>query len=224
MSSVESVLFDLDGTLVDSVPDLARSIDQMLTGLGRPPAGESQVRTWVGNGAQRLVERSLCGGLEGVLTVEQEALLPAAMELFMAAYAQNNGRTSRVYAGVAELLEHLRDAGVPMAVVTNKPRVFTEPLLAKLGLQAYFGCTVSGDTLNEKKPSPRPILHACEVLGSTPTGSLMVGDSHVDVQAARAAGCPVVCVDYGYNQGASIDEAGADYVISSLAQLIGMGI
>lgn len=216
----KAVLFDLDGTLVDSVPDLARAVDQMLEALGRSAAGVDSVRQWVGNGADMLVKRALSGDMAGLLDGDDAELFPVARDLFFGAYAQANGRNSQIYAGVQVALDRYREAGMPMAVVTNKPAAFTDQLLTQLGLAGYFSVVVAGDTLAEKKPSPAPLLYACEKLGSEPASSLMVGDSSVDVAAARAAGCAVVCVSYGYNKGAPIAEAGADRVIDSLAELI----
>jgi len=220
MSEPALVLFDLDGTLVDSVPDLARAVDQMLTALGREPAGAEAVRQWVGNGVDMLVQRALAGRLQVDPAAPQDELFLPALELFKAAYAQANGRVSQVYPGVRELLDHYQASSLPMALVTNKPTAFTQPLLERLGLASYFPVVVCGDTLSRKKPDPAPLRHACEQIGVTPTQALMVGDSQVDVAAARAAGCAVVCVSYGYNRGEPIARAGADRVVDSLAELI----
>lgn len=215
-----AVLFDLDGTLVDSVPDLARAVDQMLEALGRSAAGVDAVRQWVGNGADMLVKRALSSDMEGQLDADDAELFPVARDLFFGAYAQANGRNSRIYPGVQTALDWYREQDAAMAVVTNKPAAFTDQLLTQLGLAGYFSVVVAGDTLAEKKPSPAPLLYACEQLGHEAAKSLMVGDSSVDVAAARAAGCAVVCVSYGYNKGAPIEAAGADRVIDSLAELI----
>lgn len=214
------VMFDLDGTLVDSVPDLARAVDQMLVAVGRSPAGEEQVRRWVGDGASMLVKRALSGRIDVSDDPGSEELFPLAQELFMSAYAQANGRSSVIYPGVDALLERYRAEGVAMAVVTNKPGGFTHALLDHLRLSDYFPIVVAGDTLEWKKPHPAPLLYACEQAGVSPRDALMIGDSRVDVEAARAAGCPVVCVSYGYNRGESIHEAGADRVIDSFIELL----
>ncbi|MBR9885373.1 MAG: phosphoglycolate phosphatase [Oceanospirillales bacterium] len=213
-------MFDLDGTLVDSVPDLARAVDLMLEGIGRAPAGEDKVRRWVGNGADILVRRALAGGFEVESDSVGEELFPIARELFLAAYAQANGRNSHIYPGVEALLEHYQAQGVPMAVVTNKPGSFTTELLDQLQLARYFPVVVAGDSLDQRKPHPAPLLHACSALGVEPDRALMIGDSKVDVEAARAAGCPVVCVSYGYNHGEAIQDAGADRVVDSLRELL----
>jgi len=216
-----SVLFDLDGTLVDSVPDLAAATDTMLRRLGRTPAGESQVRLWVGNGAAMLVRRALAGGTaEDRLAALGEQEVTEALEVFFEAYGQCNGAHSRVYEGVAPLLEALAGRSVRLGVVTNKPERFTRPLLEKMGLAAHFDIMVSGDTLAVKKPDPAPLLHAVRSLGGTVDASLMIGDSVNDILAARAAGMSVVAVSYGYNHGRDVRDEGADLVVDSLMELL----
>lgn len=210
------VLIDLDGTLVDSVPDLARSVDAMMTELGRPPHGEATVRNWVGNGVERLVKRALTGTLDGE---PNPADFDRAYPIFLERYTAHNGEHSRLYPGVAEGLELLAARGMQLGCVTNKAAQFTEPLLAALGVAGHFGIIISGDTVPEKKPSPLPLLHAAEHFGVAPAAALMVGDSISDVKAARTAGFPVVCVSYGYNHGLDIRDAGPDAVIDSLAEL-----
>lgn len=210
------VVFDLDGTLVDSVPDLARAVDGMMTRLGLPPRGEARVRDWVGNGAPRLVRRALVGELDGE---PDEALYEQAYPIFLELYAENVSAGSHLYPGVLDGLEHLRAVGVPLACVTNKPARFTESLLRDLGVRDAFGLVVSGDTLPRKKPDPLPLLHAARHFDTAPADALFVGDSRNDVQAARAAGFPVICVSYGYNHGEDIRGAGPDAVIDSIAEL-----
>lgn len=228
----ELVMFDLDGTLVDSVPDLARAVDQMLSALEREPAGEDQVRAWVGNGAQMLVRRALAGRLVPVDApvdasvgnhLENPAdaeLFPIAYELFLAAYAQCNGRSSRLYPGVMELLDALCRAQVPMAIVTNKPHAFTEPLLRSLEIAGYFCQVVSGDSLSLKKPDPAQVHWVLDKQEVSVGRALFIGDSMHDVRAARAAGCQVVCVSYGYNHGEPIALSQPDRVVDSLADLL----
>jgi phosphoglycolate phosphatase len=212
-------LIDLDGTLVDSVPDLTHSVDAMMAELGRPPHGEAAVRNWVGNGVERLVKRALTGSLDG----EPEAAdFERAYPIFLERYTAHNGKRSRLYPGVAEGLRMLAARGIQLGCVTNKAAQFTEPLLAALGVAGHFGIIISGDTLPEKKPSPLPLLHAAEHFGVAPAESLMVGDSISDVKASRAAGFPVVCVSYGYNHGLDIRDAKPDAVIDSLAELDGL--
>ncbi|MEC8898928.1 MAG: phosphoglycolate phosphatase [Pseudomonadota bacterium] len=214
-------LFDLDGTLVDSAPDLAAAVDQMLEHLGRSPAGLDKVRTWVGNGAQVLVRRALAGKTDWEpATAKDEALFNDALTIFYHAYGQLNGRHSEVFPGVHDCLDHLRQLGCRMAVVTNKPDQFVQPLLEKTGLAQWFDLSVGGDTLAVKKPDPAPLLHAMEKLGGTRGTTVMVGDSKADVNAALAAGIPCVAVRYGYNFGGSVDSLGADAVVDSLAELL----
>lgn len=217
----DTVLFDLDGTLVDSAPDLSSAIDQMLRALGRYPVGEDQVRQWVGNGAGMLVRRALAGQFDyehGAVT--DELTFRQALDLFFTAYADVNGQRATVYDGVESLLQTLRDRGCRMGVVTNKPQVFTGPLLEVMGLEHWFDIAVSGDSLKLRKPDPTPILHAMEALGGKQDTTLMVGDSVNDIMAARNAGLPVVAVRYGYTYGAPVDELGADIVVDSLAELL----
>lgn len=214
------VLFDLDGTLVDSALDLTAAVDNMLQALGREPAGEARVRQWVGNGAPVLVMRALSGEMYPTENAVEPELFQAAFEVFLSAYTQSNGRYSKVYPGVEPLLAHLQQAGVPQAVVTNKPMAFTLPLLKALKIDHYFNQVVGGDSLPVKKPDPLPLLTVLEAVGCPPEQALMVGDSRNDVQAARAAGCPVVCVSYGYNHGEPVAACAPDRVVGSLAELI----
>ncbi len=210
------ILFDLDGTLVDSVPDLAFCIDGMMTRIGRPAWGESRVREWVGNGVERLVKRALTGQLEG----EPDATdYQQALPLFMDLYSRHNGQQSRLYPGVKAALKRLKQAGYTLACVTNKAEQFTLPLLQALGIHDCFSLITSGDSLARKKPDPLPLLHSAEHFGLSPTESLMVGDSSNDVKAARAAGFAIVCVPYGYNHGVDIRASSPDAVIDSLERL-----
>lgn len=217
----QRVMFDLDGTLVDSALDLTAAVDNMLQALGREPAGEARVRQWVGNGAQTLVRRALSGELHASEEAVDAELFSAAYELFLAAYTQSNGRYSRLYPGVEPLLQHLQQAGVPLALVTNKPLAFTLPLLQALQIGHYFDQVLGGDSLVRKKPDPLPLLTVLAASDCAPAQALMIGDSRHDVAAARAAGCPVVCVSYGYNHGEPISASAPDRVVDSLAQLIG---
>lgn len=214
------VMFDLDGTLVDSALDLTAAVDNMLQALGRAPAGEARVRQWVGNGAPVLVKRALTGELNPADEAIEAELFQAAFDVFLAAYSQSNGRYSRLYPGVEALLAHLRQAGVPMAVVTNKPIAFTTPLLKALQIDHYFDQVLGGDSLPVKKPDPLPLLTVLEGFGCAPARGLMLGDSRNDVDAARAAGCPVICVSYGYNHGEPVQRCAPDRVVDSLAELI----
>jgi len=215
----QMVLIDLDGTLVDSVPDLAYCTDAMMQQLGLPTRGEARVREWVGNGVERLVKRALINELDGE---PDEALFAQALPVFMALYAQNTSKRSNLYPGVPEGLGYLQGAGYKLGCVTNKAAAFTEPLLKDMGIRHYFLTVVSGDTVAKKKPDPMPLLHAAMLLGVEPRHALMVGDSMSDVKAARAAGFQIVCLTYGYNHGIDIRESQPDAVIDSMAELQGL--
>lgn len=209
-------MFDLDGTLVDSVPDLAAAVDRTLAAIGREPAGRERVRLWVGNGARVLVRRALAGGLEhdGV----DEALAERALALFLEAYADNHALT-RVYPGVVETLDRLREEGVALALVTNKPSRFLPELLADKGLDGYFRWLVGGDTLPQQKPDPAALLWVMEQAGVPAAEALFVGDSRNDVRAAHAAGVTCVALSYGYNHGEPISLENPARVIDDLREL-----
>ncbi|WP_210395638.1 phosphoglycolate phosphatase [Motiliproteus sediminis] len=215
----EAVLFDLDGTLVDSVPSLAAAVDRTLAALGRPQAGVDKVRDWVGNGAQKLVERALAGNREA-LPAPAADQVEDALALFLEFYGEQPEVGTRLYPGVSECLQQLSARQVPMAVVTNKPERFVPPLLDSFGIDGHFALVLGGDSLATKKPHPAPLQHAAEHFGVAPERCLMVGDSMTDVRAARAAGMPVACVSYGYNHGTPISEAGADWTVDSLTELL----
>ncbi|RMH82059.1 phosphoglycolate phosphatase [Pseudomonas sp. AOB-7] len=211
------VMFDLDGTLVDSVPDLAAAVDRMLVELGREPVGVDRVRDWVGNGARVLVRRALAGGLEHAAVSEAEA--DVALVRFLDIYADCHQLTA-LYPGVHELLEALSTAAVELAVVTNKPERFVAPLLEQVGLGGYFRWIVGGDTLPQQKPDPAALLQVMRLAGVNAAQALFVGDSRNDVLAARAAGVPCVAVSYGYNHGRPIAEEQPSLVVDSLAALL----
>jgi phosphoglycolate phosphatase len=210
------VLIDLDGTLVDTVPDLAYAVDETMTALGLPRRGEQRVRQWVGNGPERMIRRALINSLEGE---PDEEMFRRAYPIFLKIHGENVCNHSRLFPGAAEGIAFLESEGYALGCVTNKPARFTEPLLEALGVRNRFGLVVSGDTLPRQKPDPAPLLYAAEFFGAEPRECLIVGDSINDVLAARAAGFAVVCVTYGYNHGRDIREAAPDAVIDSLAQL-----
>ena len=211
------VMFDLDGTLIDSVPDLAAAVDRMLLELGREPAGVLRVREWVGNGARVLVRRALAGGIDHAAVDDAEAA--AALERFLDIYADCHDLTE-LYPGVHELLEALSTAAVELAIVTNKPERFVAPLLEQVGLGGYFRWIIGGDTLPQQKPDPAALLQVMRLAGVSPSQSLFVGDSRSDVLAARAASVPCVAVSYGYNHGRPVVEEEPQLVVDSLAELL----
>ena len=211
------VLIDVDGTLVDSVPDLAYCVDQMLIKLGMEPHGEAAVRNWVGNGVVRLVERGLTNDLDGY---PDKALFDKAMPIFNELYSVHHSDRSTLYPGVKEGLEFLQSAkNIRIGCVTNKAEAFTIPILKALGIHDEFEIIVCGDTLEKKKPDPMPLLHACEKLDVLPEDSMMLGDSKSDVKAARAAGFSIICMSYGYNHGVDIRNYDPDEVIDSMTEL-----
>ena len=210
------ILIDVDGTLVDSVPDLAYCVDEMLLRLGFPVQGEAKVRDLVGNGVERLVRRALVGQLDGE---PAEVDFQRAYPIFLELYAVNTSQRSQLYPGVREGLDYLKRMGYRLGCVTNKAAQFTLPLLKDLGLYDDFEIIVAGDSLAKKKPDPLPLLHAAAQLGVNPGDALMVGDSQSDVKAARAAGFQIVCMSYGYNHGEDIRSYHPDAVIDALTEI-----
>lgn len=212
----EMVLIDVDGTLVDSVPDLAYCVDEMMLAIGQSAYGEDKVREWVGNGVERLVRRALIGKLDG--EPEQE-LFDQAYPIFMELYAENTCKRSCLYPGVKEALDYLVASNVKLGCVTNKAEQFTVPLLKTLGIHDIFSIVISGDTLAKKKPDPLPLIHGAEFFNVKPENSLMLGDSISDVKAARAAGFQIICMSYGYNHGIDIRESNPDAVVDSMVDI-----
>ena len=212
---VKSVTLDLDGTLLDTIADLADACDEMLRDLGREPLGVERVRRFVGKGMAVLVERCLTAA-DG--HVPDAAWLASGISSFRHHYAAFNGRSARIYPGVREGLEAFRALGLPLGVVTNKPAAFTGPLLERTGLADFFVVSVSGDTTANKKPHPEPVLHACRVLGVPPEKNLHIGDSDNDLLAARAAGCFAWAVPYGYTEEGPVDTANCDALVCSLLE------
>ncbi len=213
------ILIDLDGTLVDSVPDLAFCVDAMMGRLGRAPYGDAAVRNWVGNGVERLVRRSLTGQLNGE---PGDADFEQAYPIFLELYRDNTSQRSRLYPGIREGLDWLKGAGYRLGCVTNKAAQFTEPLLRDLGVRDFFEVVISGDTLPRNKPDPMPLLHAAAHFGADPADALMIGDSVSDVKAARAAGFRIFCMSYGYNHGQDIRDFHPDAVLDSLVEVQGL--
>jgi phosphoglycolate phosphatase len=212
---VKAVMIDLDGTLADTIPDLAEAANMMLRELGRPGLDRDLIRTFVGKGIPKLVERTLAGNLEGSAPA---GLLARALPIYERCYAEVNGKHTVIFPGVSEGLHRLRAMQLPLACVTNKAERFTLALLEHLQLARCFEQVIAGDTLPQKKPDPQPLLHACRGFGIAPGDMLMIGDSANDVEAARAAGCPVFCVSYGYNEGRDVRELDVDAIVASLIE------
>lgn len=212
----EMILIDVDGTLVDSVPDLAFCVDEMLKALGMPQRGETAVRQWVGNGVEKLVKRGLTDSMDD----EPDAgLYQKGIALFRALYAENTSKRSHLYDGVMVGLDYLKNSGYRLGCVTNKASEFTLPILRDLGIQDYFEVIICGDDTARKKPDPLPLLTAAERMSIDPSKSLMLGDSQSDVKAARAAGFQIICMSYGYNHGEDIRSFNPDAVLDSFAEL-----
>jgi phosphoglycolate phosphatase len=214
-TEVRSASLDLDGTLLDTVPDLAVAANAMLADLSLPLRNDDELRSYVGGGIPRFVLWCLPEDRR------EKDFHAAAVEAFKRHYAESNGRHCIRYPGVTEGLEALRARGIRLACITNKATAFSEPLLAQTGLAPYFEFTLSGDSLSEKKPHPMPLLEACRRLGSEPATHMHIGDSRHDAAAAIAAGCISVTVPYGYNEGEDVarllQESATDVIIPDVA-------
>ena len=208
-------MIDLDGTLLDTIPDLAVAANLMLTELNMPVLPEATIRNFVGKGLNNLIERTLTNSMDGK---PDAALFQRAVPVYERTYREVNGKYTTMYPGVKEGLDVLRAQGYPLACVTNKSERFTLPLLDYVNLSSYFVSVVAGDTLPQKKPDPAPLLHACKQMNVAPNEMLMIGDSINDAQAARAAGCPVFCVTYGYNEGHDVRTLDVDAIVASLVE------
>ena len=230
-STIDAVLFDLDGTLIDSVPDLAAAVDIMLESIGKPPAGEVKVNHWVGNGAPALVKRALYDDDHGDSLHQKELVnelddqrYVQAYSIFEEAYEQRLIQATGMYPGVELVLSRLQSAQIKVALITNKPRRFTVPLLNALKIDQYFSCVICGDDLAQKKPHPLPVETALEKLQVDASNAVMVGDSISDVKSARLANVKSIAVTYGYNHGMSIRDLGnemqADVFIDKIQQLL----
>jgi phosphoglycolate phosphatase len=217
--SVRAIAIDLDGTMLDTVEDLAIAVNHTLNELSLPALDLGLVRTFVGKGLANLV----CRSLTAALGREPEAdFLARALPLYETHYERVNGQTTTIYPGVPEGLERLAAAGFPLACVTNKPKRFTGPLLERIGFARYFSLVLSGDSLPKKKPDPLPLTHAAQHFSVTPAQMLMIGDSVNDAQAARAAGCPIFCVTYGYNEGEDVRTLDVDAIVPTLIAAAGL--
>ena len=212
---VKAVVIDLDGTLLDTAPDLAHAAELMMAELGRPCPKLETIQTYIGNGVSRLVKRVLTGEMDAE---PEAALFERALPIYQKHYGAHVSLHSHPFPGVPEGLESFKAMGLHVACITNKAARFTVPLLKDTGLFGYFELILSGDTLPRRKPDPLPLLHACGVFGVAPAELLLIGDSLNDTQAARAAGCPVFCVPYGYNRGRPVAELDLDAVVPTLAE------
>ena len=209
-----AVIFDLDGTLVDSVPDLSLAINHALVQLSLPVVTEPQVRFWVGNGSRKLVERSLnAHNISDAETIER------LHKAFLESYQQFLCADSILYPAVNDLLLKLADHNIPMGLVTNKPIAFVPKLLESLNIHHFFDVIIGGDSLPEKKPSPLPLIHVAQALGFEPQTCLMVGDSASDVLSAQSAKMPCVLLEQGYNQGQDLALLKPDWLLATTQEL-----
>jgi len=215
----EAILFDLDGTLIDSVPDLAVAVNEMLKVLEREPFSENTIRYWVGNGAQMLVKRALSGKTEIDADLDP-ALFEKALELFLSLYAKNLCNDTKLYPNVADTLHTLNDTGYRLVIVTNKPYGFVQPILEGLEIDSLFEFWLGGDSLTVKKPDPQPLLYACEKLNLQVEQCVMVGDSKNDLLAAKTAGMQSIGVTYGYNYGEEVSVYEPDVIVDDFAEIV----
>jgi phosphoglycolate phosphatase len=212
-------LFDLDGTLLDTAPDINAALNAALAAASLPPVTEALTRHWVGYGSRVLLEEAL--KFHGVAErIANESEMVRLRDVFIDYYGAHLSGSSIVYPGVVEALDALTARGAHLGIVTNKYTQLSVDALKAAALYEYFDALVCGDTLPQRKPDPAPALHACKLLGATTSQTLFVGDSSTDVETARAAGCAVVCVRDGYNHGIPADQLGADAVIDSFLELL----
>ena len=217
---IRAVAFDLDGTLIDTMGDLAAAVNLMLSMLGARELPEPRVRALVGNGVDQLVLSALTESLGNTPT--HSAQRSAALALFRRLYGQGLFKRSKVYPGVVQTLRSLADAGISLCCITNKDSEFTEPLLKEAGLSAFFAFTLCADRAEDRKPSPNMLLAACSRLGIAPAQMVYVGDSSMDIKAARAAGSPVIAVSYGYGKEHAVDDVQADGLVDDPQQILAL--
>ena len=229
LHSLQAAIVDLDGTMIDTLGDFEVALNRSLADLDLPPVTRVLVERTVGKGSEHLIRSVLAHqlalpavkGLANVCDARSvENLYEAAWQRYQHHYLAINGEFAAVYPGVVEGLQTLRDAGLQLACLTNKPLSFAKPLLEAKGLDHFFVHVFGGDSFERKKPDPLPLLKTCEALGVQPAQALMVGDSSNDAQAARAAGCPVVLVRYGYNHGEPVDGVDADAHVDTLSDIL----
>jgi len=212
------LIFDLDGTLIDSVPDLALALNLMLQALSRNTFSEDIIRTWVGNGAQILVKRALSGANDIDETIDV-ALFEKALSLFLEFYKENLTKKTSLYEGVAQTIQELHKRDYILSIVTNKPYAFVPPLLEHLQLEKYFQHILGGDSLDLKKPHPQPLLHTCKYFQIPKEQTLMIGDSKNDIIAANKANIESVALTYGYNYTEPIHTHNPTIVIDTFKEL-----
>ena len=210
----DAVLLDLDGTLMDTIPDFTVAVNAMLADLTFAAITQAEIATYIGKGSDNLIRRVLTSVQAG--RAPSDELFKQAKVSYTANYHRINGDQAIIFEGVRPGLDRLQAMGMRMAVVTNKNAEFAVPLLERTGLAKYLQAIVCGDTLAERKPHPAPMLHACHLLKSSPNRTVAVGDSVNDALSARAAGCSVLAVPYGYNEGQSVHSLDVDAIVDSI--------
>ena len=213
--AIKVIMIDLDGTLLDTAEDLALAANLMLKELGMSELPTSTIRSYIGKGIHKLVQRTLTGQLDGE---PDAALFAKALPIYEHHYANNLSVHTRPYPGVLEGIQAMQKIGFKLACITNKAEAFTLPLLRSTGLYDKFEIILSGDSLPKKKPDPMPLTHICQYFQTAPQQALLIGDSLNDAIAARAAGCHVFCVPYGYNEGRNVYELDCDAIVESLLE------
>jgi phosphoglycolate phosphatase len=213
LTKIKAAIIDLDGTMLDTAADFHVAVNRMRADLGLSPLAQQTIVNFVGKGTENLIRRVLA-----VDYAEDEAqqYFEQALAAYTEHYLQINGDFSALYPGVLEALQAMKDKGLRLACVTNKPIAFTLPLLEKKGLRSFFEVVYGGDSLPKKKPDPMPLLQVCSDFGLAPAQVVAIGDSSNDAQAARAAGCRVLNVPYGYNHGESIHDVDSDGIVQTL--------
>ena len=215
------ILFDLDGTLIDSVPDLSLAVNHMLSTLGKSEFEEETIRHWVGNGAKTLVERAL-SGCEKIDKHLDPSYGEKALDIFLTFYAHNLSRTTYAYPHVVTTLSTLKNSGFTLAIITNKPYRFIAPILKELEMDMLFDYCIGGDSLQEKKPHPLPLMHVCETLNIAKEQTVMIGDSKNDILAAQKAEISSIAVTYGYNYNEEISTYGPDRIVDNFADILAL--
>jgi len=217
--NIDTLLFDLDGTLIDSVPDLTNSANFALRHIGLPERSDAEIRNWVGNGVDQLIHRAISGSLDALAPIDQHH---QAKQHFYDWYSDHSADQSRLYSGVIDTLSSLHSAGFKLACVTNKPERFTQPLLDHFQIGHLFNVVVGGDSTATRKPDPEPLFRAVQQIGSSVATSVMVGDSINDYQAAKNAAMACIMVTWGYHQGQDITQLEADAVINNMTALLNL--
>lgn len=213
---VKAIVIDLDGTLLHTAPELAEAANRMLRDMGRAPVSQDLLKSYIGNGIHWLVKRALTGDMHAE---PDSALFDQALPIYEKHYTEL-ACSSQPFQNVVKGLDAMKAAGFRLGCITNKVERYTTPILKSAGLAKYFEIVVAGDTLPEKKPHPMPLLHSAKFFGVPIENLLLVGDSLSDAQAARAAGCPIICVPYGYNHGEPVETLNVDAVIPDLSELL----